>query len=86
MIINGYKVSDFKLIADGKGSLVKAERPCDVCLGSKAHEVDTSLDGYHAPWYKAKVCKSCMIKAGMFLDSEDLKEQIFELTGGRGRG
>ena len=83
MEIHGYKVFDVKSLVDGHGQMVKAERPCDCCLGSTAKVLKASLEGM---WEEVEVCKNCLIKGGMFLSESDLDDQVYELTGGRGRG
>ena len=83
MEIHGYEVTDLKLVVNGMGGMVEAERPCDCCLKSGAKVVKASLEGM---WEEVKVCKACLVKGGMFLSISDLDEQVFELCGGRGRG
>ncbi|MCP4341296.1 MAG: hypothetical protein GY799_21025 [Desulfobulbaceae bacterium] len=83
MMIHGYKVLDFKLISDGEGKLIPAERTCDMCIGSTPKVVEANLEG---KWKKVKVCTDCMIEHGLFLDHNDLEEEIKTLNGGRSKG
>jgi hypothetical protein len=84
MHINGYKVHDLKLVVDGRGKLVEADRPCEICLGSKAKVVKVLLR--KRTWIRVRLCEKCLIDGGMFLDVEDLAEEIAQISGDRGRG
>lgn len=73
MKIHGYRVFDYKLITDGNGNLVKADRPCCCCLGSESVIMKASLEGM---WEEVRICENCMIKGGLFLDYNDLKDAL----------
>jgi len=71
--IDGYEVFGYKLITDGNGHLIDAERPCDCCLKGCSKKIKVSLEGM---WEEKKVCKACMIKGGLFLDDNDLEDAL----------
>lgn len=83
MQIHGYEVIDFKLVVDGQGNLVDAERTCDCCLSSDPKILKASLEGL---WEEVKVCTRCMVKGGLFHNYNDLMGEAESMIGGRGRG
>lgn len=81
--LHGYDVLDYKLVVDGKGNMVAADRMCDCCYGRNPKVIKANLEG---KWRQVKVCRKCLVKEGYFLSQADLLEEVSNVAMGRGRG